>query len=350
MKKLYLGIIVLLFAVLAACSGEQTSSSGGGGSSSGEPTSSGESGEENYELKFGMQPGTAQNEYKAAETLSDYVEEESDGQLSISLYPDAQLGDDRAMLEQVRENSLDITLAETGRFGIWVPRAELLALPYIVDDFDQLKNVIYNSEYGQNLHQELEEDYNWKVMGVAYNGTRQTTSNKPIESLEDMEGLKLRVPEADTLLDYAEYTGASPTPMAFSEVYMALQTNSVDGQENPLSTIDAQKFFEVQDYLALTNHVVNDNSYVVSTDTYEELPEELQTILEDGIDKAVKEHTQMFEQEEAELVDKFKEEGMTVTEPDMDEFREAVSEAYPKYMEDIEGDAEKYMQQIEEAQ
>src|SRR5699024_5727169 len=257
MKKLYLGMLVGLLIVLAACS------------DSGSSSAEGEDGGESFELKFGMQPGTAQNEYKAAETLANYVKEESDGQLTISLYPDAQLGDDRAMLEQVSEGTLDITLAETGRFGIWVPRAELLGLPYIVDDFEHLKRVIQETEYGQHLHKELEEEHNWKVMGVAYNGTRQTTTNTKIESLSDMEGLKLRVPEADTLLDYAEFTGASPTPMAFSEVYMALQTNAVDGQENPLSTIDAQKFYEVQDYLALTTHVVNDNSYVVSSETYE---------------------------------------------------------------------------------
>ncbi|TMN21760.1 sialic acid TRAP transporter substrate-binding protein SiaP [Lentibacillus cibarius] len=342
MKKLFLGILVTLLIGLAACSGDDSSSANGDGES-------GNGDKENYTLKFGMQPTTSQNEYKAAEVLADYVKKESDGQLTVDIYPDAQLGDDREMLEQVQNDKMDITLAETGRFGIWVPRAELLSLPYMVDDFDHLKRIIYDTEYGQNLHKELEEDYNWKVMGVAYNGTRQTTSNRKIESLDDMEGLKLRVPEADTLLDYAEYTGAAPTPMAFSEVYTALQTNAVDGEENPLSTIDAQKFYEVQDYLAMTNHVVNDNSYVVSAEMYESLPEDLQTILKDGIDKAVEKHTEMFTQEEEELVSKFKEEGMTVTEPDLEPFREAVSEAYPEYTKDIEGDADKYLEQIKDA-
>ncbi|GAA0438775.1 sialic acid TRAP transporter substrate-binding protein SiaP [Lentibacillus halophilus] len=345
MKKVYLGLLLVLILGLTACSGNDSAGNEGNGDGNG----NGGGDKESYELKFGMQPSTAQNEYKAAEVLAEYVKNESDGRLTIDLYPDAQLGDDRAMLEQVQSNKLDITLAETGRFGIWVPRAELLGLPYIVDDFDHLKRVIQETEYGKNLHKELENEYNWKVMGVAYNGTRQTTSNRPIKSLDDMEGLKLRVPEADTLLDYAEYTGASPTPMAFSEVYTALETNAVDGEENPLSTIDAQKFYEVQDYLAMTNHVVNDNSYVVSAKMYESLPDDLQTILQEGIDKAVKKHTNMFKKEEEELISKFKEEGMTVTKPDLEPFREAVSDAYPEYMKDIEGDAEKYMQQIEDA-
>ncbi|MYL58892.1 DctP family TRAP transporter solute-binding subunit, partial [Virgibacillus halodenitrificans] len=293
--------------------------------------------------------GNQQVEYKAAEKLAEYVDKESDGQLSIKIYPSSQLGDDRAMLEQLQEGTLDVTLAEAGRFGIWEPRASLLALPYVVDDFEQLKAAINNTDYGKNLLKDLEEKHNWKVVASAYNGTRQTTSNRAIEKLEDMKGLKLRVPEADTLLDYAKYTGASATPMAFTEVYTALQTNAVDGQENPLTTIDAQKFYEVQDYLAMTNHVVNDNEYVVSTKTLEKLPEDLQGILIDGINMAADEHTKMVQKQEEELVSKFEDEGVTVTEPDLAPFKEAVSEAYPKYLKEIGDGAEDYLKQIQEA-
>ncbi|CQR47369.1 Sialic acid-binding periplasmic protein SiaP precursor [Paraliobacillus sp. PM-2] len=334
----YVGILLALLIGMVACSNDDTASGDDAGDES-----------KTYNLKFGMVAGTAQNEYKAAEVLADYIETESDGQLTLDIYADSQLGDDRAMLEQVRENTLDITLAESGRFGIWVPRASLLGLPYIVEDFDHLKRAIYETDFGKELHEELLNEHNWKIAATAYNGTRQTTSNRAIEKLADMKDLKLRVPEADTLLDYAKFTGASPTPMAFTEVYLALQTGSVDGQENPLSTIDAQKFYEVQDYLALTNHVVNDANYVVSKDTWESLPEDLQTILQDGLDKAAEEHTKLFEEEEANLISKFEEEGVTVTEPDLAPFREAVSEAYPKYLEDIEGDGQAYLQQIEDA-
>jgi TRAP-type transport system periplasmic protein len=337
------GILLMVVFGLIACSNNEASNNG---SSEGDGN---EQAGDSFELKFGMVAGNAQNEFKAAEKLADYVETESDGRLKIKIYPSSQLGDDRAMLEQTREGSLDITLAEMGRFGIWVPRASLMGLPYVVDDFDHLKKAIYDTEFGQDLRAELESEYNWKVMDSAYNGTRQTTSNRAIESFEDMEGLKLRVPEADTLLDYAKFTKASATPMAFTEVYLALQTNAVDGQENPLSTIDAQKFYEVQDYLALTNHVVNDNTYVVSKHTWDKLPEDLQAILEEGIKQAADYHTSLFEEQEASLVAKFKEEGMTVTEPDLAPFKEALQEAYPKYLEEIDGDAEGYLKQIQEA-
>lgn len=334
MKK-WTGVLAAagLALTLAACGDEATGSESTAG--------------ETYELKFGMVAGNQQNEYLAAEKLAEYVEEQSEGQLKIKIYPSSQLGDDRAMLEQTREGSLDLTLAETGRFGIWVPRASLMGLPYIVDGYEQIGTVLNETDYGKGLTEELANDYNWLLLGNAYNGTRQTTSNRAIETLDDMKGLKLRVPEAQTLLDFAEYTGASPTPMAFTEVYLALQTNSVDGQENPLSTIDAQKFYEVQDYLALTNHVVNDVNYVVSKQTFDSLPEELQTILEEGIQEATDYHTSLFVDQEAELVDKFKAEGMTVTEPDLAAFKEAVAKAYPNYLTDIGEGAEAYLEEIQ---
>lgn len=122
----------------------------------------------------------------------------------------------------------------------------------------------------------MDKDLGVTLLSQAYNGTRQTTSNRAINSIADMKGLKLRVPNAATNLAYAKYVGASPTPMAFSEVYLALQTNAVDGQENPLAAVQAQKFYEVQKFLAMTNHILNDQLYLVSNETYKELPEDLQ--------------------------------------------------------------------------
>lgn len=336
-RWLSIGVLFLALLVLGACS------------SSGEEGSGGEDSAEKFELKFGMVAGNQQNEYKAAEKLAEYVDKESDGRLTVKLYPNSQLGDDRAMLEQTSEGSLDITFAETGRFGIWVPRASLMGLPYIVDNYEHITKVLNDTDYGKGLKEELATEHNWVLAGNAYNGTRQTTSNRAIESLADMKGLKLRVPEAQNLLDYANYTGASATPMAFTEVYLALQTNAVDGQENPLSTIDAQKFYEVQDYLAITNHVLNDVNYVVSKQTMDKLPEDLKEILQAGIEEAATYHTSLFEEQEASLVEKFKEEGMTVTEPDLEEFKAAVAEAYPSYLKEIGEGAEDYLKEIQGA-
>ena len=338
-----LGLVMLL--VLAACGNNEADTAS---SSDNGENESGDNGE-TYELQFGMQPNTQSNEYEAAEFLADYVEEESNGQLTISLYPDAQLGDDLAMLGQLQEGSLDITFSEMGRLGQWVPRAELLMVPYVIEDFEHIVRVVYETEFGEELRNELVEEHGLRVVDTAYNGTRVTTSNFEINGVSDMEGMSLRVPEAETLLDYAEYVGATPTPMNFGEVYLALQTGQVDGQENPLSAIEAQSFHEVQDYIALTNHVVNDNTYVVSEQTWQELPEDLQKVLNDGIEEAADYHTELFQTEEEELIEFFEGEGVTITEPNLDEFREALSEAYPKYLDKVGEGAEEYMEVIDEA-
>ncbi|QKY70773.1 DctP family TRAP transporter solute-binding subunit [Lentibacillus sp. CBA3610] len=346
MKKSLIFVLGITFMLVsAACGGDEEATSDNGNNGDNGNASS----DETYELQFGMQPNTQSNEYEAAEYLADYVEEESDGQMTISLYPDAQLGDDLSMLGQLQDGSLDITLSEMGRLGEWVPRSELLAVPYVIEDFEHIQRVVYDTEFGEELRNELIEEHDLRVVDSAYNGTRVTSSNFEINEMADMEGMNLRVPEAETLLDYAESVGASPTPMNLGEVYLALQTNQVDGQDNPLSGVEANSFHEVQDYIALTNHVVNDNTYVVSEQTWQELPEDLQQILNDGIDEATDHHTELFQSEEEELIEFFEGEGLTITEPDLDEFREAVSEVYPKYLDNIGEDAEEYMEIIDEA-
>lgn len=229
-----------------------------------------------YNLKMGMVPGTASNEYKAAEYFANKIKEESNGRIEVALFPNGQLGDDRSMLEQVSGGALDFSFTEIGRFAIFFPEAEVYVLPYMIKDFDHVHKATFDTTFGKNLINKIHDDLGITILSQAYNGTRQTTSNKAINSIEDMKGLKLRVPNAASNLNFAKYSGAAPTPMAFSEVYLALQTNSVDGQENPLSAVRAQKFYEVQPYLAMTNHILNDQLYVIGNETLESLPEDLQ--------------------------------------------------------------------------
>lgn len=285
-----------------------------------------------YDLKFGMVAGTSTNEYKAAEYFAKEVKEKSAGKIEISIYPSAQLGDDRVMLKQLKDGALDFTFAESARFQLFYPEAEVFALPYLIKDFDVAKKVLLDTKFGQDLLSKIDKDLNMQVIGIAYNGTRQTTSNRPINSIADMKGLKLRVPNAATNLALAKYVGAAPTPMAFSEVYLALQTHSVDGQENPLSTIQAQKFYEVQKYLALTNHILNDQLYLVSNDTLNDLPEDLQKVVKDAAAKAAEYHTKLFKESESELITFFKDHGVTVTEPDLKPFKEALQAYYDDYI------------------
>ncbi|SUO97588.1 Neu5Ac-binding protein [Suttonella ornithocola] len=285
-----------------------------------------------YELKMGMQPGTTSIEYKAAEQFAKEVAEKSGGKIEVKLFPNAQLGDDRSMIEQLGQGALDFTYAESARFQIYYPIAEIFALPYMIANYETAQKALFDTKFGQQLIKDIHDNQGITILAQAYNGTRQTTANRPINALKDMKGLKLRVPNAAPNLAYAKYTGATPTPMAFSEVYLALQTNAVDGQENPLPTIQAQKFYEVQSNLALTKHILNDQLFLVSNMTMEELPEDLQAVVKTAAQNAAAYNTATFEKDEKELIGFFKEKGMNITEPDLAPFKEAMQPYYDEFI------------------
>lgn len=285
-----------------------------------------------YELKLGMVANTSSNEYKAAEQFANNLKEKSNGQIILNIFPGGQLGDDRSVMEQMSAGVIDMGFAEMGRFNIFFPEAQVYSLPYVIEDFAHMQKATFDTEFGKNLQKKIKDNLNIEILSQGYNGTRQTTSNRAIKTLKDMKGMKLRVPKAEANLEYAKNTGASATPMAFSEVYLALQTNSVDGQENPLSAIKAQKFYEVQKYLAMTNHILNDQLYMVSGSTLKKLPKNLQEILREEAEIAAKYHTKLFVDEEASLLGYFKEEGVEVTNPKLDDFRSAMSPFYKVYV------------------
>jgi len=285
-------------------------------------------------LKMGMQASVGSVEYTSAKLLADTIEDMSNGELKLSLYPSAQLGDDRAMMQQLTMGDLDITYSEFGRIGLWIPKAEAVALPYVVKDYEHIRR-IYDSEFGQEVRAEMLAKFNWRALDTWYNGTRETTSNRPLESISDFKGLKLRVPNAKPNLNYAKLSGASPTPMAFSEVYLALQTNAVDGQENPLPTIKTMKFYEVQKNLAMTNHIVNDQMVLISDTTWQKLSKSERDIINKAVAKAGAAHTASVKKQEAELVSFFEAQGVNVTYPDLTPFRKAMEPLYSKFDDKI---------------
>lgn len=303
-----------------------------------------------YNLKMGMTAGTAQNEYKAAEVFAKELKARSNGEIELKLYPSAQLAkNDLDAMQQLEGGAMDFTFAETGRFSEFFPEAEVYSLPYMIKDFEHMKKASNDTKFGKDLIKKIHDKKGITILAQAYNGTRQTTSNRPINSMADMKGMKLRVPNAPANLAFAKYSGASPTPMAFAEVYLALKTNAVDGQENPLSTIKDQQFYEVQKYLALTNHILNDQLYIASNITMEELPAKLQKVVKESAEIAAKYHTKLFMDDEAKAIDFFKSKGVTVTKPNTDDFRKAMKPFYDQYIKKNGKIGEDAIKQISEA-
>ncbi len=287
-----------------------------------------------FDLTFGMQAGTNSNEYKAAELFAKEVAKNSQGKIEVKLLADGQLGNDLKMMKSLSKGRLDFTFSESGRFASFpgFEEAQVFALPYLFKNFETAQKAVFDTQFGKDLLSKINNKLKITVLADAYNGTRQTTSNRPINSIDDMKGLKLRVPGAPANKAYGQYTGASVVSMAFAEVYLALQTNAVDAQENPLSLIDAKKFYEVQPYLAMTNHILNDQLYLASSETMMKLPKDLQKVVKDAAVKAAKYHTELFQNDEKKLVEFFKTKGVKVTYPETAPFQAAMKPFYDEFI------------------
>lgn len=278
------------------------------------------------ELTLGLQDNEATPVYKGAEEFANKLAEISGGELTVNLFPSATLGDFKAMVQQSQAGELDMVITGYPDMSYTIPELKLIGAPYVISDYAQLKEVVAGP-WGQEMAGKFEEQ-GIHVLDVWYYGTRQTTANKPINSIEDMKGLRLRTPNVPFLIAYAEAVGATPAPVAFPEVYLALQTNQVDAQENPLTTIDAQKFFEVQSSVAMTSHFVASSAVLVGKPTWDELSDQEKEWVETAIAAGGALNDELLQTGEAELVTAFEEKGLTITRPDLEPFKAAMQSYY----------------------
>ena len=279
------------------------------------------------ELKVGFNEAYNSPIYHGMVKASEELEKLSGGELTMRLYEGGQLGSVHEMLEQVSLGELDMSMQVFGGYAQYVPELGALETAYIVKDYAHLQQ-IFNSEWGLKIRAELEDKFELKPIDSWYFGVRQTTSNRPINSYDDMKGMKLRTPNAKALLDYARATKAIPSPIAYAEVYLALQTNAVDGQENPIPSIEAMKFYEVQKYLAMTNHVVQDQAISINAHSWNDLSVQEQKWLISALHAGGQEAESRINEKTDQFLALFKESGVTVTYPDLEPFRAAMKPYY----------------------
>lgn len=278
------------------------------------------------ELTFGLQDNEASNVYKGAQEFASKLEEISDGELIVNLFPSSTLGDFKAMVAQLQAGELDMIITGYPDMSYIIPELNLVGAPYVADDFAHLKDIIAGP-WGQEMSAKFEEK-GVELLDVWYYGTRQTTSNRAIESIDDMAGLRLRTPNVPFLIAYAKNVGATPAPVAFAEVYLALQTNQVDAEENPLPTIEAMKFYEVQSHVAMTNHFVASSAVQISINLWEGLSEVEKGWIAEAVEAGGELNNSLTVQAEKDLVATFEERGLTITRPDLAPFREAMQPYY----------------------
>ncbi len=265
--------------------------------------------------------------------VANRVKDATQGRIEIQAYPASQLGSSKDQIESVALGTQQMVTEGAANFGQWVPSISIIEAPYVWRDAAHLTKVM-SGPVGQDLNRQLVEKRGMRILGTTYYGVRQlTTTNKAVRTAADMKEFKLRVPENEVFLAMARAWGAKPTPMTFSELYLALRQNVVDGQENPLPTIDSGKFFEVQKYLVLTGHILTPRLVVINDKFWQSLSTADQKAISDAVAEGIAWNNQEILGREQTLVDKFKKAGMEVIQPDIESFRKPVLETLPKMFE-----------------
>lgn len=278
------------------------------------------------ELTFGMQDNEVSNVYMGAQEFGKKLADLSGGKMTVKLFPSSTLGDFKAMVQQVQDGELDMVITGYPDMSYVIPELKLIGAPYVVDDFDHLKKIIAGP-WGQKMDAKFDAQ-GLHLIDVWYYGTREVTANKPINSIADLKGLRMRTPNVPFLIAFAEAVGATPAPVAFAEVYLALQTNQVDAEENPLPTIDAMKFYEVQCCIAMTNHFVASAAIQMSKTTWDSLSDEEKGWVKAAVADGGKLSDDMTVKAEKDLIETFKGKGLTITYPELAPFRAAMQGYY----------------------
>lgn len=264
-------------------------------------------------IKFANQNAKGHPVVLGMERFAQIVETKSGGKMKVAVYPGGALGSDQANISAIQGGTLEMASMNSGIFASLVKDFEIYDFPFLFGNPKEADAVV-DGPFGQNLHKRLEEK---GIVGLAYYelGFRQLTNSKrPIAKVEDIVGLKLRVIPNPINIDWVTALGANPTPLPFPELYAALEQGAVDGQENPVATIQGAKLNEVQKYMTLTNHQYNPQSVVISKKFWDTLSAEEKKIVQDAAQESAKYQREQSRAAASTILDALKKAGMQVTE------------------------------------
>ena len=266
---------------------------------------------------------------QAMMALKEYVEEKSEGNMTVEVFTDAQLFSQEEEVTAVAGGDADMTLTSASWLTTGSPWISMFTAGYLFNSYEHMTQTL-NGEIGQDVFKKVSEEQGLLPLGAWYLGSREISlgQDKEIKTPEDLNGINLRMPNTDAWLFLGEALGAKPTPISFSELYLALQTGTVDGQDNPLGTVESAKFYEVQKSITITNHLVDSVWPAINNDKWASLSEAQQQILIEGVEVGRKFCDETNLQKESELVDFFKEQGLSIYEADIPAFQEHVLNAY----------------------
>lgn len=317
-------IVIILSLFIAACS------SGGNEKTSGQEEGKSENTGDKITLKLGHQsPEETPYQYLAVE-FKKLVEERTEGKVEIEIYPFRQLGTDVELMEQMQVGSLDFGVITGSAVSNFAPEFMVLDLPYLFEDRDHVYEFL-DTDAGKELMKESEKAGMITFGAMPREFRHITNSKKPIEKPEDLKGLKLRVSESQMYLEAYKLLGANVVTMNWGDTYSGLQLGSIDGQENSLDVINDEKVNEVQKYVSKTGINFAFANLMGSKSKFEALPKDIQDIITQSADEAIKVTRKVYETYDADYTKLLTEKGMEINDVDTKPFRELVLPVYDQY-------------------
>lgn len=266
------------------------------------------------------------------------IEKNTKGRYTCQEFPNGSLGGEREMIEAVQLGTLDLVNTSSGPLGNFVPEVKIFDIPFLFRDYDHARKVL-DGKIGQDV---LKKFQSKGLVGLTWgeNGFRHMTNNKhPIKTPADAAGLKMRTMENKVHMEGYKAFGILPTPMAFTELFTALQQGTVDGQENPIPVILAAKFSQVQKYLSLTGHVYSPAAIIMNLGVFNKLSADDKKIFLEAAKDATTAQRKRVNDDEARGIEILRKDGVEVTEKvDGEAFRKAIAPAYAGYAKEFGAD------------
>lgn len=286
--------------------------------------------EAEYTIRLPHIVATDNPAHKAAEGFKEEVEKESNGRIAVEIFPTGELYDsDRELIEALQLNNIEMSMVGTPSLGNFDERFYVLDLPFIFKDRIAPRKALAG-ELGDELSAGL-DDINLKVLAFGYDGFRHVlNSKKPIKTVDDMNGLKVRVQESEIQEQLFNEFGANASPLAYGELYSALQQNIYDGMDAPFSLVDSGKFNEVQGYMSLTAHQYSGLVFLMSADKFNEMPEDLQDVLTTAGENLETVYYDLVDEEE-DTIRADLEDSVEINEISDDERKKFIEAAQPVY-------------------
>jgi C4-dicarboxylate-binding protein DctP len=333
LKRSILAILLMAAMVvsLSACGNKNQASSTGDNSKV--------SNDKVYELKFAhvVRPTTPKG--AAAERFKKLIEERSNGRIKVTVYPDSQMGNDQEINEQILAGTLDMNAPFLATITSFADEFELFDLPYLFNSSDEAYAAL-DGEVGAKLNSYLEEK-GLINLGYLTGGFKEfTNSVRPVKSVKDLDGLKIRVSQSPLLVSQYRAINAGGISVPFSELYSALQTKTVDGQENPYANIASKKFYEVQKYMTISDHGFMGYAFMIGKKKFDSMPEDLQQLTRDVAREVMKWEWDEAAKKDSEYLQQIKDAGMVIDkfdDKDKAEFKKATHIAYDEFAKKPDG-------------